>query len=76
MLHRDPQLISRDMLTSVMHGRYGEIPVPGIAIKLSETPGRIETPGPDLGEHNDEIFRGLLGLSEERYGALKSANVI
>ena len=33
-----------------------------VAPRLSDTPGRVATPGPALGQHNAEIFRDLLGL--------------
>jgi formyl-CoA transferase len=47
-----------------------------VAPKLSRTPGSVRWPGPELGEHNDEIFRGVLGMSEERIHALSEAGVI
>ncbi len=35
------------------------------AFDLSQTPGDIIAPAPRLGEHNDVVFRELVGLSEE-----------
>jgi formyl-CoA transferase len=32
---------------------------PGIAIKLSDTPGRIQGTAPALGEHTDEVLQAL-----------------
>jgi formyl-CoA transferase len=44
--------------------------------KLSESPGRIRTPSPALGEHNDEIYLDFLGVPRARYEALIAARVI
>jgi crotonobetainyl-CoA:carnitine CoA-transferase CaiB-like acyl-CoA transferase len=58
------QVSAREMIVEIDQPDIGSIPVPGIVIKLSETPGIIETPAPSVGEHNQEIYGGLLGLSE------------
>jgi succinyl-CoA:(S)-malate CoA-transferase subunit B len=44
--------------------------------RLTDTPGGIDRLGPALGEHNDEVYRKRLGLSEARIQALKQAGVI
>jgi formyl-CoA transferase len=47
-----------------------------VAPKLSRTPGRVRSPSPSLGQHNDDVYRGLLGMNAERYAQLKTAKVI
>jgi formyl-CoA transferase len=42
----------------------------------SATPGRVRHPGPALGENNDEIYRGLLGLGDSEMAKLTAAGVI
>jgi len=54
----------------------GKLYPPGVPIKFSETPGKIERRPPLLGEHNEEIYRGLLGLSSEELAQLQEENVI
>ena len=43
---------------------------------LSSTPGRVRHPGPELGEHNDEVYRGLLGLGDGEMEELTAGGVI
>jgi formyl-CoA transferase len=47
-----------------------------VAPKLSETPGGIHSPAPEMAQHNDEVYRSLLGFDEARMQALKSKKVI
>ena len=75
-VNSDPQLKSRDMHLEVEHPRYGAIPTPGIPIKLSETPGKIKSPAPDLGQHNAEVYKEFLGMSEADVEELKKERVI
>ncbi len=37
----------------------------GIAISFSKTPGKVRTAGPSMGEHNEYVYRQVLGMSEE-----------
>ena len=54
----------------------GRVVVPSVIPKLSETPGEIKALGPGLGEHNAEIYGGLLGLSAEEIEKFKKDGVI
>ena len=72
----DPHFKARGMLTSMMLDDLGEIVVPAPLPKLSKTPGEIRTLGPRLGEHNDEIYGGLLGISATALEKLKINRVI
>jgi len=73
---KDPQFRARDAIVSVPHPDFGRLKMQNVAPKLSETPGSIRTASPVLGEHNDEIYLRVLGLSSERYAHLKSQRVI
>jgi crotonobetainyl-CoA:carnitine CoA-transferase CaiB-like acyl-CoA transferase len=55
----DPQLKHREMLLEMEHPVEGRIPQLGFPIKFSDTPGRLRTPPPLLGEHNNEVLRSL-----------------
>ena len=54
----------------------GTTKMPDIVPRLSRTPGRVEHLGPALGEHNDEVYGGLLGFSSEKLAELKEEGVI
>ena len=60
----------------VPHPEFGELPMQNVVPKLSDTPGSVRTAGPDLGEHNDEVWKGLLGIDGERYDALVADGTI
>lgn len=71
-----PQVIARDMVQTVKHKVAGEVKMPGVAVKLSETPGMIESAAPLLGEHNEEILKEYLNMSNEDINSLKEKGVI
>ena len=66
----DPQTASRDMIMDLQHTSLGAIKVPGIPIKLSETPGSGRRAPPLLGEHQEEVLRES-GFSAQEIAALK-----
>jgi crotonobetainyl-CoA:carnitine CoA-transferase CaiB-like acyl-CoA transferase len=70
-VNADPQLAAREMLASVEHPRLGRIDVPGTAIKLSATPGRVARPHPDLGGHTREVLAELLGMGDDELARWK-----
>ena len=72
----DPHFKARDAIVSVPHPDFGELRMQNVAPKLSETPGAVRSPSPALGQHNDEVYLRVLGLSPERYAELKAAKVV
>jgi crotonobetainyl-CoA:carnitine CoA-transferase CaiB-like acyl-CoA transferase len=50
--------------------------IPAILPKLNKTPGATRWPGPTLGEHNEQVLAGLLGLSSEDIAELSDSGVI
>jgi len=72
----DLQVSARDMIINVDYPGLGNIPIPGLPMKLSLTPGNINTLAPKIGEHNKEIYCGLLGLSQKELKKLREKDVI
>jgi formyl-CoA transferase len=72
----DPHFQAREAIVSVPHPDFGELKMQNVAPKLSRTPGRVRSPSPRLGQHNDDVYRGLLGMNAERYAQLQTAKVI
>jgi formyl-CoA transferase len=71
-----PQVRARGDFIDLDDPVFGRLPAYAPLPRLSATPGRINRPGPRLGEHNDEVFRGLLGFDEVRMKALADAGAI
>ncbi|RTG98551.1 formyl-CoA transferase [Thermus scotoductus] len=72
----DPHFLARQAIVKVNVPGIGEMPMQNVFPKLSLTPGEVRWPGPELGEHNREIFCGLLGLTEDELAELKEKGVI
>lgn len=70
------QALAREMFVKVEHPVLGETTLPGFPIKFSETKGNMATPAPLLGQHTDEVYSELLGLSKEELVALRKEGVI
>jgi crotonobetainyl-CoA:carnitine CoA-transferase CaiB-like acyl-CoA transferase len=73
---RDPQFAARDNLATVADAELGPVVVPNVIPRLSQTPGRIGTLGPPLGNANAAVYCGLLGLSRDELAALREKGVI
>ena len=73
---RARQLQARDMLLTLHDRLLGAIRMPGIVPKLSDTPGEARFVGPGLGEHNQEVYGNLLGLSAGEIASLAGRGVI
>jgi formyl-CoA transferase len=71
----DPHYAARGMIQEIVAGDGEPLKVPGIVPKLSATPGAIRTPAPKLGEHTDEVLKGL-GFSEDEILGLKKRNIV
>jgi CoA:oxalate CoA-transferase len=71
-----PQVQARNMITQVIHQMTGAVEVPGLPIKLSDTPGDVDIPAPNLGEHTVEILTDVLKMSTDEVKQLKQEKII
>ena len=67
---------AREMFVNVDHPTLGEVSLPGFPIKFSETKGDMTMPAPLLGQHNEEVYSELLGISKERLEELRKEGVV
>lgn len=80
-IYRAPEMLedahfkARDAIIKTMHPKFGELRMQNVAPKLSVTPGSVRTPGPELGQHNEEIYKGLLGYTDERIAELTASGI-
>lgn len=72
----DPHFAAREAIVHVDHPAFGDLPMQNVVPKLSGTPGSVRWAGPALGEHNDEVYGDLLGLSAAERDELRAAGVI
>ncbi|MDR7869187.1 MAG: CoA transferase, partial [Sporomusaceae bacterium] len=72
----DPQIIFREMIVETDHPVAGPVKMAGVPIKMSATPGSVDTPAPMLGQHTEEILTQLLGLSSGQVRRLKADKVL
>jgi crotonobetainyl-CoA:carnitine CoA-transferase CaiB-like acyl-CoA transferase len=60
----------------MLDARAGDLAVPNLVPRLTDTPGQVNWLGSELGAHNTEIYQGRLGLSDEEMTRLQTAGVI
>ncbi|NKE65394.1 CoA transferase [Ramlibacter sp. RBP-2] len=75
-IFEDLQYQARGNILKMQDERVGELPIPNLVPRLSDTPGSVKWLGPKLGEHNDEVFKGLLGLTDDDLRRLAAEGVI
>lgn len=72
----DEHFAARQAIVWVDSPDFGSVPMQNVVPKLSATPGSIDWSGPTLGEHNDEVFGGILGLDADALDQLRSDGII
>lgn len=73
----DPHFQARESIIEVETERYGKLKMQGAFPKLSATPSSVRSPAPSVvGQHNAEIYGGLLGIESEELTKLTAAGAI
>jgi len=76
-IFQDSQFAVRQMLVEMHDPELGTIVTPGVVPKLSETPGETHWTGSwQLGCHNQEVYGGIVGLTEGDLAALAEEGVL
>jgi formyl-CoA transferase len=72
----DPQNQFRRNIVEVQDPEIGSVQMQSVTPRLSETPGKVRSSSPGLGEHNQEVWGEILGLTEEELEDLRKEGVI
>ncbi len=73
----DPHFKARESIIDVPHPKWKNLKMQNVFPKLSVTPGSVRSIAPQtIGEQNDEIYGGLLGIDTDAMADLKSRGVI
>ncbi|MDI2027595.1 CoA transferase [Saccharopolyspora sp. TS4A08] len=72
----DPHFAARQAIVRLMHPELGEFPMQNVVPRLSDTPGEVRSLGPELGEHNAEIYGQVLGADEDQLSRWRADNII
>ncbi|MDB5809591.1 MAG: hypothetical protein JWN94_1713 [Betaproteobacteria bacterium] len=72
----EPQVQARGLKFELPHAVAGTVPLIASPMRFSGTPIKHEVPPPALGQHTDEILRGVLNKSDADIAKLKSTGIV
>lgn len=72
----DPHYAAREALIEMDHPQHENFVMQNVAPKLSKTPGKVDTIGPDLGAHNEAVYGELLGMDSATMADLSARGII
>ncbi|MBY0335731.1 MAG: CoA transferase [Acetobacteraceae bacterium] len=75
-IFEDPQYKARDNIAWIQDERVGELAIPNVVPRMSDTPGGVKWLGPSMGAHNDDVYRDWLKLSDAEIERLTKAQVV
>jgi benzylsuccinate CoA-transferase BbsF subunit len=75
-LHQDSRLAAWDFFHYLEHKEMGPAPYEGLQFRLSKTPGELRSAAPVMGQHNEYVFKEILGMGEEEINKLTEEKVI
>jgi len=72
----DEHFKAREAIITIMDKHVGDMKMQNTFPKFSRTPGNVRWTGADHGEHNEEIYKGLLGMTDQQIGDYKEKGII
>lgn len=72
----DEHFIARESIVEVAHPKYDSLKMQNVFPRLSTTPGKVKWAGPALGQHNEEVYRELLGYGASDLERLRRDGII
>jgi crotonobetainyl-CoA:carnitine CoA-transferase CaiB-like acyl-CoA transferase len=76
LLEQSPQLQARGAFEAPRHPVVGAMPMPSLPFRYASVDRWLHTPAPTVGQHNEEVLCGLLGLSKDELAALEGDGVL
>jgi crotonobetainyl-CoA:carnitine CoA-transferase CaiB-like acyl-CoA transferase len=76
ILETNPQLQARGYFETPEHPVVGAMPLPSLPFRYASLDAWLRTPAPTLGQHNESVLRGILGLSSDELRDLEAEGVI
>lgn len=72
----DPGIIHDNMLVKMTTNDGEKVTLAGVPFHLKGNPGSVRRPAPGVGQHNHEIFKDVLGMTDDEIAWLEDVNVI
>lgn len=72
----DPQAVARGLAVAMNHSAAGAMNLVASPLRLSVTPPEYRLPPPLLGEHTEEILKGLLAIPSEELERLRAEKIV
>ena len=72
----DEHFAAREAIVSAPHKEFGELKMQNVFPRMSATQGKVRWSGPELGEHNREIYTGLLQMDESELEELRRRGIV
>ncbi|MCX7298934.1 MAG: CaiB/BaiF CoA-transferase family protein [Rhodobacterales bacterium] len=73
---QDPHFKARNAIVDVPHPVFGSLKMQNVAPRLSDTPGAVRHAGPELGEHTEDVLKGILGIASEKLDDWRARGII
>ena len=72
----DPHFKAREAIIKIAHPQFKNLQMQNVFPKFSKTPSTVRWSGPELGEHNEEIYKGILDMSDTDINGYKEREII
>ena len=72
----DPHFAARNAIVETPHPVFGTVKMQNAFPILSETPGGVRWPGPELGAHTEDVLQAVLGIDADEAGRLRGRGVV
>ena len=82
LIYRAPEMLedahfkAREAIIDIADKHIGPMKMQNTFPKFSRTPGNVRWTGPDHGEHNEQIYKDLLGMTDKQLGDYKDKGII